>query len=142
MKVWGHWILASVAAVMFMAQGCETAGPARPSQWIPVPIANVAEVAGKWEGLMTRSPHGPRDDDWVRVSIGEDGTVHFASYRTIGVFSGTGRVVLEDGKLVASGERGRVTCVLYAAAGERRMLKAIGTTTDGLEYSAELTPAQ
>lgn len=143
MNVWTQRILASVAAVMLIAQGCETTGPARDAHWVPVAISHVSDVAGKWEGLMTRSPHRTRalDEDWVRVSISEDDTVHFASYRTIGVFSGSGKMVLEDGKLVADSERGRVACVLYAA-GVQRMLKVTGTARDGLEYSAELTPAR
>lgn len=143
MNGWTQWILASVAAVMLIVQGCETTGPAREVHWVPVAISTISDVVGTWEGLMTRSPHRTRarDEDWLRVSIGEDSILQFASYRTIGVFSGTGRLVLEDGKLVADSERGRVACALYAA-GVQRMLKVTGTARDGLEYSAELTPAR
>lgn|SRR5574340_3172 len=144
MNAWTQWILASVAAVMLLIQGCETTGRAQDAHWVPVAIATISEVVGTWEGLITRSPHRTRarDEDWLRVSIGEDSTLQFASYRTIGVFSGTGRVALEDGKLVTSGERGRVTCALYMAEDGRRMLMITGTARDGLEYSAELTSAK
>src|SRR5512140_3817453 len=72
------------------------AASAKP-QWSPTAITDIKTIAGKWEGLMIRTPKA-RSDDWVRVSIQESGDYDFASYRTIGVFSGKGNFSVKDGK--------------------------------------------
>src|SRR5213594_783922 len=105
---------------------CSSLGPPESPTWTVVPIADFTAVAGKWEGLMTRHPR-PRTDDWVRVTIQEDGTYEFASYRITGVFSGKGRLSLTDGRLTAQSERGTATCTLHRANGQR-MLRAVGVT--------------
>ncbi len=46
---------------------------------------------------------------------------------------------LTDGKLRAETERGWAEATLYEE-GDRRMLKVIGTTNVGVQYSAELPP--
>jgi hypothetical protein len=123
--------------------GCERPRQIQEPQWTRVPIADVAIVAGRWEGLMTRSPqsHPWTTDDWVRVTIGADGSYEFASYQMIGVFSGKGTLALEHGELVSRTGRGRVACSLDVA-GNQRMLRVLGVTSDGVEYSAKLTPAK
>jgi hypothetical protein len=119
---------------------CSSLGPPDSPTWKVVPVTDFTAVAGKWEGLMTRHPR-PRKDDWVSVTIQEDGTYEFASYRMTGVFSGKGRLSLTDGRLTTQSERGTATCTLHRANGQR-MLRAVGVTKDGLEYSADLTPAR
>jgi hypothetical protein len=123
--------------------GCETAARLQEPSWTREPIAEVATVAGRWEGLMTSAPRAhPWDaDDWVRVMIGTDGSYEFASYRMIGVFSGKGTAVLEQGDLVSRSERGRIKATLLVA-GNQRMLKVLGVTGEGMEYTAKLSPAK
>jgi hypothetical protein len=123
--------------------GCETAARLQEPPWTREPITDVTTVAGRWEGLMISAPrsHPWEADDWVRVMIGADGSYEFASYRMIGVFSGRGVLVPESGELVSRSERGRVACALFLAEGQRR-LQVHGVTSDGVEYSANLSPAK
>jgi len=89
---------------------------------------------------MRRTPPDRRDD-WVTVNIASDGRYQFTSLRTIGVFSGHGEFVLNEGKLKASSERGTIEATLYEA-GAQRMLKAKARTIDGMEYAAEVKPVK
>lgn len=123
-----------------MIYGCQTADRAEPPQWVQVPIADVSDVAGKWDGLMRRIPPDRRDD-WVTVAIAPDGRYEFSSLRTIGIFTGHGEFELKDGKLLSKSERGTVEAALFQAANQR-MLKAKGRAADGTEYTAEVKPAK
>ena len=61
---------------------------------------------------MIRTPTA-KNDDWVNVSIQDNGDYEFASYRTIGVFSGKGKLAVKDGKAVTQREKGTVTMQLF-----------------------------
>jgi hypothetical protein len=146
--VWKHqlhtslrWSMALLALFcLAMSPACETTDRSEPPQWVQFPITDVSEIAGKWDGLMRRIPPDRRDD-WVTVAIAPDGKYEFSSLRTIGVFSGHGEFVLNEGRLVSKSERGTVEAVLYQN-GTHRMLKAKGRATDGTEYTAEVKPAK
>lgn len=135
---WSTMLPTLVCAVLMY--GCQTAERSEAPQWVQVPITDVADVAGKWDGLMRVVPH-QRRDDWVTVAIAPDGRYEFSSLRTIGVFSGHGAFALNDGKLVSKSERGTVEAALYQA-GNQRMLKANGRAADGTEYTAEVKPVK
>ena len=79
----------------------------------------------------------------MNVSIQDNGDYEFASYRTIGVFSGKGNLAVKDGKAMAQGEKGSVTVQLFTekTKGEN-MLKAEGKGKDGISYRAELQKAK
>jgi hypothetical protein len=110
-------------------------------EWSPTAISDIKAIAGKWEGLMIRTPKA-RSDDWVRVSIQDSGDYDFSSYRTIGVFSGKGNLTVKDGKATAQSEKGSVTVQLFTDnASGKSMLKAEGKGKDGISYRAELTKA-
>jgi hypothetical protein len=110
-------------------------------QLSPTAITDIKTVAGKWEGIMIRTPRS-RNDDWVNVSIQDSGDYEFASYREIGVFSGKGTLTLKDGKAVSQGEKGSVTVQLFTdKAKGQSMLKAEGKGKDGVSYRAELKKA-
>ena len=141
MQTTRRWPLIPFALVcLMMSHGCQTTGPSEQLQWVQTPIADVADVAGKWDGLMRRIPPDRRDD-WVTVAIAPDGRYEFSSLRTIGVFTGHGDFAVNDGKLLSKSERGTVEAVLFQAAGQR-MLKAKGRAADGTEYTAEVKPAK
>jgi len=111
------------------------------SQWTPTAITDIKSIAGKWEGIMIRTPKS-RSDDWVNVSIQENGDYEFASYREIGVFSGKGTLNVKDGKATAQGEKGTVTVQLFTdKASGQSMLRAEGKGKDGISYRAELKKA-
>jgi hypothetical protein len=136
-----RWSLMPCALLcLVMSHGCHTTEPSQQPQWVQTPIVNVADVAGKWDGLMRRVPPDRRDD-WVTVAIASDGRYEFSSLRTIGVFTGHGEFAVNDGKLLSKSERGTVEAVLYQATGQR-MLKARGRAADGTEYTAEVKPAK
>ena len=136
--------LVLVAAIGHAMAACTTVeqAPALPLEQVAVTEFN--SVAGNWEGVLVQSPPvRSKYDNWVRLTIKEDGTFHFEAYRTIGVFSGGGLFTLEQGTLLAKSEKGRVSARLYRHAGQHdRLLKAEGTSGDGITYHADLTPAR
>ena len=116
-----------------------TTGPA-PST--AVGIADFRTVAGEWAGLLYGLASPQRETDWVTMTIGEDGSYKFESYREIGVFQGSGTLRLSGGPLFLEGTRGgRATFTLYADDG-RRLLRADAVAPDGRRLTADLTPKQ
>ena len=140
MRIVTQWSLTLFIICLAMSYGCETIERTDEPHWVQVPIADLATVAGKWDGLMRRIPPSRRDD-WVTVIIAPDGRYEFSSLRTIGVFSGGGQFALTEGKLLSKSERGTVEAELYEA-GAQRLLKAKGRAADGTEYTAEVKPAK
>lgn len=123
------------------ALACAVLAAEKP-QWSPTQITDIKDISGKWEGIMIRTPKS-RSDDWVNVSIQDNGDYEFASYRTIGVFSGKGNLAVKDGKAMAQTERGSVTIQLLTEKTKGgNMLKAEGKGKDGISYRAELKKAQ
>ena len=94
------------------ALACAVFAASEKAQWSPTAITDIKTIAGKWEGIMIRTPKS-RTDDWVNVSIQDNGDYEFASYRTIGVFSGKGNLTVKDGKATAQSEKGSVTMQLF-----------------------------
>jgi hypothetical protein len=110
-------------------------------QWSPTAITDVKSIAGKWEGIMVRTPKS-KNDDWVNMTIEDNGDYEFVSYRTIGVFSGKGNLSVKDGKAVAQDEKGNLTLQLLTDKTKNQsMLKAMGKGKDGISYRAELNQA-
>lgn len=133
-------LLICVPLLTLVAHGCQSAGHAPKQQWSPEPIDSFGSVAGKWAGLMVRSPK-VRKDDWIRLLIDNDGRYEFATYRTIGVFSGRGHFTLADGKLTMTTEQGTATGSLFVSEGSH-MMRFIGIMEDGTQYTAELEPSR
>lgn len=120
---------------------CAVFAASEKAQWSPTAITDIKSIAGKWEGIMIRTPRS-RNDDWVNVSIQDNGDYEFASYRTIGVFSGKGNLAAKDGKAMAQGETGSVTLQLFTNKTKGQfMLKAEGKGKDGISYRADLKKA-
>lgn len=133
-------VLSCLTLLALVVQGCQSIGPVPKQQWNPQSIESFGSVAGKWAGLMVSHPKS-RKDDWVRVTIADDGRYEFASYRTIGVLSGRGQFTLAEGRLTVTTERGTATGSLLVSDGSR-MLRIIGTMRDGTQYTAELEPSR
>ena len=120
---------------------CAVFAASEKAQWSPTAITDIKSIAGKWEGIMIRMPTSSTDD-WVNISIQDSGDYEFASYRTIGVFSGKGNLAVKDGKAMAQTERGSVTIQLFTDKTKgQSMLKAEGKGKDGIDYRAELNKA-
>ena len=125
---------------MLALVACTSAPPPAPAT--PVAITDFRMVAGKWVGTVVGLA-GPRNDegDWLELTIGEDGTYDFGIYRTIGVFGGKGKLMLQDGKLTGEGERGRATYALSERGG-RQSLLAEGVLKSGTTVSGTLRRAR
>jgi hypothetical protein len=120
-----------------VALACAVFAASEKAQWSPTAITDIKSIAGKWEGIMIRTPKS-RTDDWVNISIQDSGDYEFASYRTIGVFSGKGNLAVKDGKAMTQTERGSVTIQLFTDKTKgQSMLKAEGKGS----YRAELNKA-
>ncbi len=104
--------LVVVSAVFAACAG----GPAGPGS-VMVPVTEVKSVAGQWAGTLARDTN-PRED-WVRVTIDQDGTYDFSSARQIGVLTGKGNLSVKDGKLVGESPRGTSVYTLYDRGGSR-----------------------
>jgi len=121
--------------------GCAPVEPLPPPPSTPVSVTAFKSAAGKWAGILKSTPR-VQGDDWVTLTIRDDGSYKFVSVRTIGIFQGQGTCTLIDGKLKTETERGWAIATLYEEGG-RRLLKVHGATTaDGVQYSADLTPAK
>lgn len=133
--------ISGLVVVVQAALACAVFAASAKTQWSPTEITDLKSIAGKWEGIMIRTPKS-RTDDWVNVSIQDNGDYEFASYRTIGVFSGKGNLAVKDGKAMAQGEKGTVTVQLFTEKTKNQsMLKAEGKGKDGVLYRAELKKA-
>jgi hypothetical protein len=138
LQIPGGVIVVALMAVV----GCTAVEHPPPPPLERIAVADFNSVAGDWEGLMVQTP-ASRYDNWVRLKIQPDGAFHFEAYRTIGVFSGDGVFTLEDGTLSAASEKGKIIAQLYRHAGKNdRLIKAEGTSGDGITYHAELTRAR
>jgi hypothetical protein len=120
--------------------GCAPVEPLPPPPSTPVSVSAFKSAAGKWAGILKATPRLKRDD-WVTLTIRDDGSYDFLSVRTIGIFQGQGTFMLIDGKLKAETERGSTIATLYEDGG-RRMLKVEWATKDGVQYSADLAPTK
>jgi len=120
--------------------GCAPVEPLPPPPSTPVSVSAFRSAAGKWAGILKATPRLKRDD-WVTLTIRDDGSYDFVSVRTIGIFQGQGTFTLIDGKLKAETERGSTIATLYEEGG-RRMLKVEWATKDSAQYSADLAPTK
>ena len=139
-QIYGSVIILVLVAVV----GCTAVDRPAPPPLERIAVSDFNSVAGDWEGLMEQvPPTRSRYDNWVHLKIQPDGAFHFEAYRTIGVFSGEGVFTLEDGTLLASSEKGKISAQLYRHAGRNdRVVRAEGTSGDGITYHAELTRAR
>jgi hypothetical protein len=135
------WAVVALGLLVAMTKvGCASSTPPAPTL-STVPITDFKSVAGKWGGLVKGLPPrgSSRDEDFVDVEIRPDGTYDFGIYRTVGVFGGSGKLRIEDGRLTLKTERGSSTLVLLEGNG-RRILRANAVMTNGLRLSSDLTP--
>lgn len=136
---WGvsQWLLLGLISATV---GCGALFSSLEPAWKEAAITDAKAVSGKWEGLLTRLPRSWRDD-WVSITIAEDGSYTWANYRQIGAFSGQGRLAIREGRFTTVGERGGATGTLQVD-GTHRMLRVVGRSKDGLEDIAELEPVK
>ncbi len=130
----------TLLAVGMAFMGCaDTQSRQEPLSTI-VPISEIKNVAGKWSGIAKRTPPAGRDD-WLEVTIKEDGAYEYSSFRTIGAAMGSGRLTLKDGTLMSESDKASATYTLYDRGGKRVLVLEV-TMKDGVHYSADLKPAK
>jgi hypothetical protein len=105
-----------------------------------VAITDVKNAAGRWSGILYGRPGGTRGQDWVELTIQEDGAYTLASARTIGVLNSSGTLRLADGRLIAQGENAQVTITRYQGNG-KQFLRVEGAMASGQPLRADLYPA-
>lgn len=127
------------ALVVLLLAACRPPGLEPAREWSAVPIESFDSIAGRWSGILVRTPRA-RQDDWIRVTIGMEGDYEFTGHRTIGVLSGQGRLTLTEGRVALRTEQGTATGALWESDG-KRVLRITGLERDGKSFTAELKPA-
>ena len=134
----GALVITALAYMMALLVGCAGLRPYEPPPPFEIPLTSFSPVAGKWAGFLKTEPR-VKKPVWVKVTIGEDGSYSFASYRVIEALQGKGMFTLTNGMMMEVSDRGRITGRLYEE-GSKRRLTFDATGKDGAEYAAELTP--
>jgi hypothetical protein len=128
---------AAVALVLLILAGCAGSGSSSRGPGVTVPITDLKSVAGKWAGPGSRESSGR--ENWVDLTIREDGTFEIVSARQVGLLKETGTLIVSDGTLRSKEGRGTFICTLHDRGGQR-VLTLDGTGANGIKYSAELRP--
>lgn len=109
-----------------------------------VPVSDVKSLAGKWTGVGEGPGSGQQD--YVEMTIREDGSYDITTARTIGKAAGNGRITLRDGQVVMQGTHGTGVGSLMRGSGGERVLrvdvKFTGSQSAGSSVSANLRPAR
>jgi hypothetical protein len=131
--------MVSLSVLLLIHGGCASLASDSASRGTPVPVTSVATVAGRWAGLSDL-PGNRMDDNYVEVTLRDDGSYEATSARTIGFMDARGRVQVSDGRLLIEGNSGsRGTATLYSAGGQRTLLVEIETPRAG-SVTARLRP--
>lgn len=135
-RLWG------LIGFLFAVAGCSWFDSRSSSPLVPVSIESLQDVHGRWEGTVRTLQS--RDTSWVTVNITNRDS--FATYTFVGMskdnpFVGTGRLLLQSGRLLTEGE-GRVLTFTLAERGGMRMLIVDGVGKEGKSHHAELSRAE
>jgi len=134
------WSLALTGVILLSACGEMQLPKDRPTK--AVAISDFKTVAGNWSGRLRRVPK-QSGDNFVELTITEEGRWKFAAARTIGVFSGGGNLTIKDGKLLSESANGTATFTLYEEGGKRMLVVAARETSGKvLRWNADLFPAK
>jgi hypothetical protein len=105
----------------------------------PVAVTDLKAVAGRWVGLMD-VPGNSNDDQYLEVTVHEDGTYRAKSARTIGLMDAEGTIAVSDGRLLLQGGRGsRGTATLFSREGGRTLMVDMTAPNQG-RTTARLRP--
>jgi len=139
-RLLSFWKLALAGIFLLTACGEMQVPKDRPTK--AVAISDFKSVAGNWSGRLRRVPK-QSGDNFVELTITQEGRWKFAAARTIGVFSGGGNLAMQDGKLVSESAKGRTTFTLYEEGGKRMLVVAARETSGkALRWNADLFPAK
>ena len=130
-----------LVGVMFLSACASGGGAPAPAPKAPVAIADLKEVTGRWDGLLSGLSTRPSiDEDFVELVIRDDSTYEAKSYRTVGVLQGRGKLEVKGGVLLLHGDRGAKGTARMLSGDGRRELELETTLPDGRHVTARLTP--
>jgi hypothetical protein len=119
--------------------GCAAATRESAGGGSPVRVTDLGSLAGRWTGIGDLPGHR-NDEQYIEVTLRNDGTYEATSARTIGFMDARGRVQLSDGRLLIEGANGaRGTATLYDGGGQRTLVVQM-TAAKGGNMSARLRP--
>ena len=127
----GKALIGAVAASLL---GCATVGPVT-----PVVVSDVKLITGTWKGTVYRSGFEP---DSVTLTIHDDGSYDVVSTRLGGTSSGSGKIVVTDGRLLVEGRRGRGAGTLLKNAAGDLVLNVDMTLNDNSTLTTKLWPSR
>ena len=113
--------------------GCASAGPVT-----PVVVSDVKSVAGTWKGIVYRSGFEPEQ---IVLTIREDGSYDIVAAQQLGTSRGKGTIVVNNGRLVIEGERGRGVATLLKNPAGDRVMSVEATLSDNSILTAKLWPS-
>jgi hypothetical protein len=125
-------VLTATVAVAFAAShlGCASYGPAT-----RVAVQDVKSLIGTWKGTVYRSSFAP---DSVTLRIHDDGSFDVVSVLPSGTSTGSGKIVVSDGRLLVEGKRGRGTGTLHRNPAGDLVLNVEMTLNDNSIVTAKL----
>jgi hypothetical protein len=82
--------------VIMAAVGCAGTQSSSSEPGIGIPITDLKAIPGKWSGQASRLTSDV--DDWLEVTLHDDGTFEAFSAKQIGVFRDKGTLTLSGGK--------------------------------------------
>jgi hypothetical protein len=105
----------------------------------PIRVTDLGSVAGRWAGISDLPGHR-NDEQYIEVTLRDDGTYEAKSARTIGFMDSRGRVQVSDGRLLIEGANGaRGTATLYGGDGQRTLVVQMVAAKGG-NMTARLRP--
>ena len=128
-------VLTSTVAVAFAAShlGCASYGPGT-----RVAVQDVEPLIGTWKGTVYRSSFAP---DSVTLTVHDDGSFDVVSVLPSGTSTGSGKIVVNDGRLLVEGTRGRGTGTLHRNPAGGLVLNVEMTLNDNSTLTAKLWPS-
>ncbi len=129
-------VLTATVVVAFAASllGCASYGAAT-----RVAVPDVKSLTGTWKGTVYRSGFEP---DSVTLTIHDDGSFDVVSVLPVGTSTGTGKIVVSDGRLFVEGKRGRGTGTLLRNPAGDLVLNVEMTLNDNSILTAKLWPSR
>jgi hypothetical protein len=134
-----RWMVLGLGVLIGIGACTSGGGGTAKAKDLPVAVADMQSVAGRWAGLMDLPGSGTQSDDqYVEVDMRADGTYRATSARTIGLLDARGTVVVRDGRLVMQGERGARGQGTLVSRDGGRLLMIDMTQPDGGRITARL----
>jgi hypothetical protein len=133
LRLLGTVLIAFVVGLAVSMVGCASVGPVT-----PVAVSDIKAVTGTWKGIVyTKSEF---EQDYVTLTIREDGSYDVVSAQEpIGVSRGRGKIVINEGRLIIEGEKGRGVGRLLRDPAGNLMMEVDATLSDHSTLSAKLS---